>query len=152
MRFVIGDAELRKRSRNIAWGLAFSVLLAAVIAIANHRYPDRYGDALLWSVLGFVVLANLINYYRHRLYLRKVRGHYLELVPPRLIFCTGDDRSELDLQQIAALRLFRGGGRLRHIQILLKNNRGIRLEGYQELDELARLLTEQVPPGKIMAS
>jgi hypothetical protein len=150
MKFTIGEAERRQRSRNVGWGLLFSLLLAGIVAYQNYRYPQEYNDVLLWSVVGFVILANLISYYRHRRYLTKIRQHFLELEPGRLVFCTGDDRSELDLEQIAALRLFRAGPRLRHIQILLKNQRGIRLEGYQDLDELARLLAEQIPPEKIM--
>jgi len=152
VKFTIGEAEIRRRRHNIGWGLVFSLLLAGVIAYGNHRYPERYNDLLLWSVVGFVMLANLINYYRHRLYLSKASQHYLEVRPGRLIFCTADERSELDLGQIAALRMFRGGGRLRHIQILLKNNRGIRLEGYGDLEQLAQLLAEQIPPEKIMGN
>jgi len=150
MKFTIGEAETRKRSRNVGWGLLLSLLLVGVIAYEHARNPEQYNDVLLWSVVGFVTLANVINYYRHRRYLSKAREHSLELEPGRLVFRTGGDRSELDLAQIAAVRLFHTGERMRHIQILLKNNRGIRLEGYQHLGELARLLAEQIPPTKIM--
>lgn len=152
MKFTIGEAERRKRRRNVAWGLVLSLALVGIIAYEHARSPGQYNEVLLWSVVGFVVLANLISYYRHRRYLAKTRGHSLELAPGRLVFRTGSERSELDLEEIAALRLFRAGEQLRHIQILLKNHRGIRLEGYQDLDELARLLAEQIPPEKIMGS
>ena len=58
--------------------------------------------------------------------------------------------TELDPKNIAAIRFFRKKGELQHIQIRLRNNRGIRLEGYEELEELGRLLTEAVPREHIM--
>jgi hypothetical protein len=46
--------------------------------------------------------------------------------------------------------LYRWRGRLRHIQVRLKNNRGIRLEGYSGLEEMAAGLMEQLPEGKVV--
>ena len=145
MDFTIGEAEVRKRKKNILLGGVFSLLLAGMVAIQNHRHPEQYNDLLLWSVVGFVIIANVVNYYRHRRYLRKIRDHRVEVEPGKVKFRTGDDLSELDVQDIAAMSFFRKKGTLQHIQLRLKSNRGIRLEGYDDLEKLGRLVAEQIP-------
>jgi hypothetical protein len=82
-------------------------------------------------------------------YLRLIDDHCLEVVAGKLRFLTAGKCSELEFEQVSALRLFRRRGKLRHIQLLLKNNRGIRLEGYQDLDRLAQCLQDALP-GKLM--
>ena len=150
VRFRIGEEELRRRRRNLAWGLLLSALLAGIIAVQNYRYPQQYNDVLMWSVAGFVVLANLVNYLRHRRYLRLAREHYLEVLEDRLRFFSGGELSELELGGIAALRFFRRRGVLGHIQILLTNQRGVRLEGYQDMEQLGERLAGLVPQAKII--
>ncbi len=146
MHFTVGEAEVRKRNKNILLGAIFSLLLAGMVAFQNHRYPEQYNDVLLWSVVGFVIIANVVNYYRHRRYLRQIRDHRVEVEPGKVKFRTGGDLSELDVQDIAALSFFRKKGVLQHIQIRLRSNRGIRLEGYNDLEKLGRLISEQIPP------
>ncbi len=145
MDFIIGETEVRKRKRNILLGGVFSLLLAGMIAVQNHRNPEQYNDLLLWSVVGFVIIANVVNYYRHRRYLRQIRDHRVEVQPGKVKFWTGGDSSSLDVNDIAAMSFFRRKGMLQHIQIRLKSNRGIRLEGYNDLEELGRLISEQIP-------
>jgi hypothetical protein len=149
-RWTIGTGERALRRRNIAWGLLLSLLLAAMVAFLNQRDPQQYNEVLLWSVVGFVALANLVNYLRYRRWLRRSAEHSLELRDDRLRFSTADEESVLELDQVTALRVFRRSGQLRHIQLLLPNNRGIRLEGYDDLDGLLRALSERLPAAKIM--
>jgi len=148
--FVIGSEALEQRNRNILWGAGFSLILAAVIAVGHYRYPETYNDVLLWSVVGFVILANLVNLLRHLRYLRLVKTHRVEVHAGLLRFWTGPDKSELNLSDVAQVNLFRKKGVLQHLQIRLKNNRGIRLEGYQDLERLAGLLTEQIPKAHVV--
>lgn len=148
--FVIGRETLGQRNRNILWGAGLSLILAAVIAVGHYRYPQTYNDVLLWSVIGFVIIANLVNFVRHLRYLRLVKTHRVEIRTGILRFWTGPDKSELNLKDVALVNLFRRRGALQHIQIRLNNNRGIRLEGYQDLERLARLLTEQVPKAHVV--
>ena len=150
MRFLISESEKKKRTTNLLIGLVLSLILAGVIGYENARYPEQYNDVLLWSVVGFVVLANLVSGYRHWRYKRLIRDHYLELLPGKLRFVTRDQASVLELDDVAAMRIFRKRGNLQHIQLLLKSQRGVRLEGYQDLEGLARLLSEQLPPEKLM--
>ncbi|MCP4702363.1 MAG: hypothetical protein GY862_36705 [Gammaproteobacteria bacterium] len=151
MKFIISKEEIRKRNNNILLGLLFSLVLTAVVVIQNHNDPQQYSNTLLWSVIICVVLANLVNYYRHLRYVHLIRGHCIEAHPGKLCFRTRTETTELDTGDIAALRFFRDKtGVLKHIQIRLKNSRGIRLEGYANLDELAGLLTKEVPAESIL--
>lgn len=145
MEFVIGEAEVRKRKKNVLLGGLLTLALAGITAAQQHWSPEAYNGALLWSIVGFVVLANAVNYYRHRRYLRLVQTHRLEVHPGKVQFWTAGERSELDVNDIAAVVFFRKRRVLQHIQIRLKSNRGIRLEGYDHLERLGRLITEQIP-------
>lgn len=143
--FNISQESIGRRKKNVLLGGMFSLVLAGIIVVGNYRYPETYNDVLLWSVLGFVVLANLVNYYRHSRYLRLIRDHRLEVVPGRVQFWTSGEKSELELENVAGMFLYRKKNALQHIQIRLKNNRGIRLEGYRDMERLAQLIAEQLP-------
>lgn len=145
--FTITAESLRQRKRNILLGAFFSVLLVLVVLQAS---TEKENLPLVWSVLGFVVIANVVNLYRHLRYLRLVRDHRLELLPERVDFWTGGDKTVLDLRDVAGVFLYRWRGRLRHIQVRLKNNRGIRLEGYSDLEALAAGLEQRLPAGKVV--
>jgi len=148
--FSISEKFLDERSRNIKWGGALSLILVAAIAFGRYRYPDTYNDVLLWSVVAFVIGANLINYLRHRRYLRMIKNHGVEVCRGKVRFRTGTQESELDLKDVALVNLFRRKGVLRHIQLRLQNSRGIRLEGYGDLERMARLIAAQVPKADVV--
>ena len=150
MKFRIAEEERRKRRRNLLFGLAFTAVLVGLVALEHRRAPEQYNTVLLWSVVGFAVLANLVNYLRHRRWVRLSRDHFLEVLPDRIRFSTNGQLSELQPEQIAAVRFHRRRGRLQHIQILLNSRRGIRLEGYQDLSDLGRRLAERLPAAKLM--
>jgi hypothetical protein len=146
MAFAISEQEIRKRKKNTFWGAVFSLLLAGMIAAQNYQYPEKYNDVLLWSVVGFLLLANLVNYYRHLRYLRMIRDHEVEVLPRKVRFWTGGKMTELDVKKIAGMFYYRKKGELQHIQIKLKTHRGIRLEGYEKLNELGDQIADQIPP------
>ena len=149
-RFSIGASERSKRWRNIAWGGVLSAALVIVVLVAHERDPTTYNVTLLWSVVGFAVLANLVNLARFLRYQRLIREHYLEVAPGMLRFSTRGQVTELDLGQVAAMRLFQRKGNMQHIQLRLTNGRGIRLEGYDNLAGLAQLLRDELPEGRVM--
>jgi hypothetical protein len=149
MRFKIGKDELQKRSKNIKIGGFFAAVLVIFIAYHNNEYPEKYNDVLYWSIMGFIILSNLIGYYRYRRYLRMVKEHWIEVHPEKLQFHTNGEVSELNTNDIAALTFYRHKGTLQHIQIKLKNNRGVRLEGYENINALGDLLSAQVPKAHI---
>ncbi len=143
--FRVGADALRRRSRNQAVGAVLSLLLAAVIVLAHGQHPETYNDVLLWSVLGFLVLINVIGYARHRRYRRLAVRHLLRIGDAEVHFETGDGRSVLHRGDIAAIRVFRRRGRIRHIQIMRTDDRGIRLEDYENMMGLADALKPLVP-------
>ena len=149
MQFKIIQSEFAKRNRNLAWGAIFSLLLAAVTVVANKLYPATFNDLFRGSVLVFVVLANLINFIRHLRYLKQARKHRLEVADGKLRFITGDEMGELEAERIAGLSVYRRKGEIDHLQIRLKNNRGIRLEGYAAMDELKTALAELLPSAHV---
>ena len=119
------------------------------IVYHNYEYPEKYNDVLYWSIMGFIILANLVGYYRYRRYLNMVKEHWIEVHPKQLQFHSKGEVSELNITDIAALHFYRHKGTLQHIQIKLKNNRGIRLEGYDDINALGDLLSDQVPKAHI---
>ena len=148
--FVIGNQEIRKRNRNLLWGLILSLLLVVVIIIENYRDPITYSNALLWSILVFLVLANLVNYSRHLRYLRLIRKHRVEIEQNKIVFHADDNMSELDMSNITIMQMYRRSSRLQHIQLRLKNNRGIRLEGYDQLETMASFIADQLQPEQVI--
>jgi len=150
VKFPIADEEPRRRRRNLLYALLLTSVLAAVVAVKHQQAPQQYNDVLLWSVVGFAILANLVNYLRHRRWLRLSREHFLEVLPDKIRFWTNGQPSELLPEQIAAVKFHRWRGRLRHIQILLNSKRGIRLEGYRDMEGLSRVLADHLPAAKIM--
>lgn len=147
--FKIESEALRQRTRNILWGAGLSLALAAAIGVVHYRNPGTDTDTLLWSIVAFVTLANLANYVRHRRYLRQTRDHRVEVRPGRVQFWTGGNKTELDVKDIAAINLYSRRGVLRHIQLRLKNNRGIRLESYGDLEGMAAALAGQIPKAHV---
>jgi len=139
-RFTISPESLRERSRNIAYGLVLSLGLSLVIAWGHIQFPQSFNSTLLVSVNLFLVAANLINYIRHCRYLRLAMDHWVEFHPLYIRFHAAGTLTELDLGEVAAVRVYRRKGLARHVQILRKDHRGIRLEGYEDMEGLVKAL------------
>jgi uncharacterized integral membrane protein len=148
--FIIGSREVTKRNRNLLWGLVLSLLLAILISIENYRNPVTYNYTLLWSMIAFLVLANVVNYIRYLRYRRLIRKHKVEINNETITFYTADQKSELDLSNISIMQIYRNANELRHIQLRLRNNRGIRLEGYDQLETMASLIADQLRPEQVI--
>ena len=148
-RFVVGKDEKRRRWINAGLGLLFSTAMVVAVTVGQQQDPERYSSFLWWSVVSLLGAANLSNLVFLIRYLRLIDDHCIELAPGKLRFLSAGKWSELDLDQVTALRLFKRWGKLRHIQLVLKNNRGIRLEGYENLGRLADSLQSALP-GKLM--
>jgi hypothetical protein len=148
-RFTISPESLRERSRNIAYGFLLSLGLVLAVYWGNLRFPESFNHALLISVVLFTLFANLINYVRHRRYLRLARDHWLEVLPDWVRFQAAGTVTELDLNEVAALNVYRRRGRPYLIQVKRKDNRGIRLEGYGDLEGLATALKALIPAAHV---
>lgn len=147
--FIVGEQEIRKRNKNLLWGLLLSVFLAVLIVIENHRDPATYNNVLLWSILGFLAVANIVNYIRHLRYLKLISTHRVEFNNDKIIFITDDNESELNTSDIAIMQMYKSSNRLQHIQLRLVNNRGVRLEGYDQLERMAALIAAQLRPDQV---
>jgi hypothetical protein len=145
MVYSISKASLQTRQNNIFLGALFSLVLVVVITAGHYQYPETYNDMLFWSVIVAVVIGNLVNYYRYRRYLRLVEHHRIEIDGDEVSFFNGSEKSVLAVKDIVTLTFYRRKGRLEHIQLKLRNNRGIRLEGYTDLEQLGRAIADRIP-------
>ena len=150
MHYSISETSLQTRKRNIILGALFSLVLAAVTSAGHFQYPETYNDMFFWSVIIAVVVGNLANYYRYRRYLRLVKDHRIEIDGDEVSFFTGTDKSVLDTQEIVALTFYRRKGQVEHIQLKLRNNRGIRLEGYTDLEQLGGAIADRIPKERVV--
>ena len=145
MLYTISKTSLQTRKKNVFLGALFSLVLAALITAGNFQYPETYNDVFFWSVIIVVVVGNLVNYYHYRRYLRLVEDHRIELDGDKISFVTGPEKSALDTKEIVALTFYRRKGLVEHIQLKLRNNRGIRLEGYADLEQLGGAIADRIP-------
>jgi len=145
MLYSISEKSLQTRKKNIFLSTLLSLVLAAVITAGRFQYPETYNDMFFWSVIIVVVVGNLVNYYRYRRYLRLVEDHRIEIDGDAVSFFTGTEKSVLDTKEIAALTFYRRKGQVEHIQLKLRNNRGIRLEGYADLEQLGGAIADRIP-------
>ncbi|MBT8439585.1 MAG: hypothetical protein KJO91_07640 [Gammaproteobacteria bacterium] len=145
MRYSISETSLQTRKKNIFLGALFSLVLAAVITAGHIQYPETYNDIVLWSVIFMVVVGNLVNYYRYRRYLRLVKDHRIEIGDDKVTFFTGADKSVLETKEIVALTFYRRKEQVEHIQLKLRSGRGIRLEGYADLEQLGGAIADRIP-------
>ena len=145
MLYTISKTSLQTRKKNILLGALLSLSLITVIAAGHFQYPEIYNDMIFWSVIIFAVVGNLINYYRYRRYLHLVADHRIEIDGDKVFFFTGVEKSVLDTSEIVALTFYRRKGLLEHVQLKLRNNRGIRLERYADLEQLGGAIADSIP-------
>jgi len=150
MHYSISETSLQTRKKNIYLGALLSLLLATVITAGHIQYPETYNDMLFWSVIVMVVVANLVNYYRYLRYMRLVKDHRIEIDGNEVAFITGSDKTVLDTKEIVALTFYRRKGQVQHIQLKLVNKRGIRLEGYTDLEQLGGAIADRIPKQQVV--
>ena len=131
-------------------GALFSLVLIVAVTAGHFQYPETYNEMYFWSVIIVVVVVNLANYYRYRRYLRLVKDHRIEIGGDEVSFFTGTDKSVLATQDIVALTFYRRKGQVEHIQLKLRNNRGIRLEGYANLEQLGGAIADRIPKEQVI--
>ena len=149
MYYSISETSLLTRKKNIFLGMLFSLVLVVVVTAGHFHYPETYNDVFFWSVIIALVVGNLVNYYRYRRYLRLVADHRIEIDNDEVSFITGTEKSVLETKDIVALTFYRSKGQLEHLQLKLINNRGIRLEGYADLEQLGGAIAERIPKEQV---
>ena len=145
MPYSISKTSLQRRKKNILLSALLSLVLIAVVTAGHLQDPETYNEMFFWSVITAVVVGNLVNYYRYRRYLRLAEDHRIEIVGDKVSFVTGTDESVLDTKEIVALTFYRRKGQVEHIQLKLRNGRGIRLESYADLEQLGDAIADRIP-------
>ncbi|MEN8131431.1 MAG: hypothetical protein ABFS45_14815 [Pseudomonadota bacterium] len=149
MPYSISKTSLQSRKKNIFLSALLSLVLTVVVTAGHLQDPETYNDMFFWSVIIVVVVGNAVNYYRYRRYLRLVENHRIEIVGDEVSFFTGTDKSILNIKDIARLTFYRRKGQVEHIQLKLRNNRGIRLEGYTDLEQLGVAIADRIPQEQV---
>lgn len=149
MPYSISKTSLQSRKRNIFLSVLFSLVLAVVITVGHLQDPETYNDMFYWSVIIAVFIGNVVNYYRYRRYLHLIEDHRIEIIGDEVFFFTGTDKSVLNTNDIATLTFYRRKGQVEHIQLKLRNNRGIRLEGYTDLEQLGGTIADLIPQEQV---
>lgn len=149
MPYSISKTSLQSRKKNIFLSALLSLGLIVVVTGGHLQDPETYNGMFFWSVIFVVVVGNAVNYYRYRRYLRLVEDHRIEIVGDEVFFYTGTDKSILNIKDIARLTFYRRKGQVEHIQLKLRNNRGIRLEGYSDLEQLGVAIADRVPQKQV---
>jgi hypothetical protein len=145
MSYSISKTSLQSRKKNIVLSALLSLGLIVVVTAGHFQDPETYNDMFYWSVIIAVLIGNVVNYYRYRRYLHLVEDHRIEIIEDEVFFFTGTDKSVLNTNDIATLTFYRSKGQVEHIQLKLRNNRGIRLEGYSDLDQLGVAIADRIP-------
>ncbi len=149
MPYSISKMSLQSRKKNIFLGALLSLGLIVVVTAGHLQDPETYNDLFFWSAIIVVVVGNAVNYYRYRRYLRLAEDHRIEIVGDEVFFYTGADKSILNIKDIARLTFYRRKGQVEHIQLKLRNNRGIRLEGYSDLQQLGFAIADRIPQEQV---
>ncbi len=149
MPYSISETSLQTRKKNIFLSALLSLILVAVVTAGHSLNPETYNDLLFWSVIFATLIGNLVNYYRYRRYLRLAENHRIEINGNAVAFFTGTEKSVLNTEEIVALTFFHKKGKVEHLQLKLKNNRGIRLEGYTDLEQLGAVIANQIPKQRV---
>ena len=150
MIFKIGQAEVKKRQNNILLGLLLTVVLAIIVFMGDESIKDKYNDFLIASFILFFLFANIINGIRHFRWKYIIKKHQIEVLDDQVVFLEGDVRTVLQKSQINKAHIKRRQEKVTRIIVQLVNGNKIRLEGYEEMEALAKGLTDRLKPEQVV--
>ena len=148
--FRIGVAEVKKRQKNILFGLIFTVALVLTLGWANASNAERYNDFLLGSVVIFLVFANFINGFRFYQWTVLIKTHRVELVEEGLAFWKGKEKTFLLPSQVRRVQFKRSGDAVAVVILELATGAKIRLEGYDNMADFAAGIRKLMPPSVVV--
>lgn len=149
MEYRIGEAEVKVRNKNNLLGAMFSAGLAWVVWDGHQRRPEVYNEYALWSVIAFLAFANVINGVRYLIWLKRIKKHYVTVQEGSMTFWEEKTETRLDFDQVSVL-LIRTGKKLPdQLVIRLKNGRKIRIQGYDNQNELIDRIKSQFPEDRV---
>ncbi len=145
MVYKISADEVKRRRKNILLGALFSIGIALLLGAQNAANEEKYNDFLFFSVVLFLVFSNFINGFRFYKWQDMTTKHRIEVEGDRITFCMGSEKSVLQNEQLATLKIKRKRDHVQAVIVGLNNGNKIRLEGYNNLNDLADLFLRLVP-------
>ena len=148
MVFKIGLPEVKKRQKNNLYGVVLSIVFLVVVTM-DDKLGVQYNDILLLSIVFFFVFANVINLTRHAQWKKLIETHQVEVLENVVVFMKDGEKTTLTPDKINILKIKRRDDKVVRITIKLVIGNKIRLEGYNDMDDFAKLLAKLVKPEKV---
>ena len=141
--FEIDRETIRLRHRNTLVGLISAIALAAILQRLKASATDPYHSLLIGVILLTLALlagVHLVGYLR---YVLRSRKHRVEVGDDEIAFITGDERSVLMLQDVVLIERQNRLGELISLTLRLRNQRIVRLEGYERQEQLMDIVSKR---------
>ena len=148
MVFKIGLPEVKKRQKNNLYGVVLSIVFLVVVTM-DDKLGVQYNDILLLSIVFFFVFANVINLTRHAQWKKLIETHQVEVLENVVVFMKDGEKTTLTPDKINILKIKRRDDKVARITIKLVIGNKIRLEGYNDMDDFAKLLAKLVKPEQV---
>ena len=143
MEFKISERRLGLHKRESLLAAVF--LLLIMIAGGAGIVGPAPGLKRIAAGIAYLLLIGLILIWVRKDFLetrRNLQSHRLILENGKIFFENGAIRQELDLQKVHSIRFRRKGGQVRTILVDIEKGRGFKIEEYEGMDEIARIISE----------
>jgi hypothetical protein len=104
---------------------------------------DPFQAMLLGLVLLCLVLLGVVHLVGYVRYLRRSRTHRVEVENDCLYFTTEGERTRLDLRDVLLIERQNRLGEMVSLMLRLRNQRHVRLEGYEDQEGLMDLVAQR---------
>lgn len=141
--FRISRETIRRRHRNTIVGLGFACALGWIAWRARATTTEPYQAMLLGLALLTLALFGVIHFVGYVRYVRRSRTHTLEVADDCIDFTTGGQRTVLELTDVLLIERQKRLGEVVSLMMRLRNQRIVRLEGYEDQGQLMDLVTER---------
>ncbi len=141
--FRISRETIRLRHRNTIAGFAFAGALFWIVWRFRVATTEPYRAMLLGLVLLFLILFGVVHLVGYVRYLRRSRAHRVEVEEDCLYFTTEGERTRLDLRDVLLIERQKRLGEIISLMLRLRNQRHVRLEGYEDQERLMDLVAER---------
>ncbi|MCP3979102.1 MAG: hypothetical protein GY716_07190 [bacterium] len=141
--FRISRETIRLRHRNTILGFAFAGALFWIVWRFRADTTEPFRAMLLGLVLLFLVLFGVVHFVGYLRYLRRSRTHRVEVEEDCLYFTTEGERTRLDLRDVLLIERQKRLGEIVSLMLRLRNQRHVRLEGYEDQERLMDLVAQR---------
>lgn len=141
--FRISRETIRLRHRNTIVGFAFAGALFWIVWRFRVDAIEPFRAMLLGLVLLSLVLFGVVHLVGYVRYLRRSRTHRVEVEEDCLYFTTEGKRTRLDLRDVLLIERQNRLGEMVSLMLRLRNQRHVRLEGYEDQERLMDLVAQR---------